>query len=168
MAHLGHDHAIASEDLEGYVAVFDDAAKSRADVAMPLKELVVDAPRYRDRLGLDSEPTADDVAGTYSNMRKTLDAETFPWARAVARFASTAEGDELAVSLTLHGAGREFVVPVELELGDDRLSVRGEFEFDHGDFGLEPFSAAGGLLRVADTLGVRFEIVAERLSGRLR
>lgn len=160
MAHLGHDHAVASENLEGFVAVHDDPARSRAEIALPLKDLIVDAPAYRDRLGLESEPSDDDIAGTYSNMRKTLDAESYPWARVEARLVS---GDELLVSLTLHGVGREFVVPVDLAIEEDKLSVSGEFAFDHGDFELEPFSAAGGLLRVAETLAVRFELDAGRI-----
>ena len=32
----------------------------------------------------------------------------------------------------------------------------------HGDFGLTPFSAAGGLLRVADQLDIEFELTAVR------
>jgi polyisoprenoid-binding protein YceI len=162
MAQLGHEHAVASEDLEGFVAVYDDPARSRASIALPLKELVVDAPAYRERLGLDTEPSADDIAGTYSNMRKTLDAETFPWVEVEARFAS-ADSAEMAVSLTLHGMRREFVVPVTLATSNDQLAAGGSFAFEHADFGLEPFSAAGGLLRVADRLEVSFQIVADRL-----
>jgi len=32
----------------------------------------------------------------------------------------------------------------------------------HGDFGLTPFSAAGGLLRVAEDIEIVFEIVASK------
>ena len=167
MAHLGHDHAVASESLEGYVALFEDDRQSHADIAMPLKTLLVDVPSYRERLGFDEEPSADDIAGTYSNMRRTLDAETYPWARAEARFAFTQPG-YLSVSITLHGARQDFVVPVTLVTSEQKVTVGGNIAIDHSQFGLTPFSAAGGLLRVAETLDVEFQVVAKRTSTGAR
>jgi len=35
----------------------------------------------------------------------------------------------------------------------------------HADFGLEPFSAAGGLLRVAEDIGVEFELQARAVKA---
>ena len=163
MAHLGHDHAVASDHLQGYVAVHADRGRSRADLAMPLRDLVVDRARDRARLELDSEPSADDIAGPYSNMRRVVEAETWPWATVAVRMAG-AEETLLDVSIDMHGQVVELRVPAELEIDAERVRVSGEFRVSHADFGLVPFTAAGGLIRVADELDVRFRVVAERTS----
>jgi hypothetical protein len=40
------------------------------------------------------------------------------------------------------------------------LTATGRFVFNQSDFGITPFSVAGGNLRVADSLLVRFRVVA--------
>jgi hypothetical protein len=62
----------------------------------------------------------------------------------------------------MHGAALEYVVPVQLDITDKRLSVSGHLLLKQSDFGMTPFSAVGGLLRVADELQVEFELVAVR------
>jgi polyisoprenoid-binding protein YceI len=157
MASMGHEHAVVSRDMQGLVALADDPAASRAQVAMPLISLVVDEPEYRDRLALDTEISDADRAGTYSNMRKVLEAELYPWVQVEARFASVpSDPVELSVSITMHGAALEYVVPVQLEITDKRLTVHGHLQLRQSDFGMTPYSAVGGLLRVADELGVEF------------
>jgi polyisoprenoid-binding protein YceI len=164
MAHLGHDHAIASKDLQGYVEIAADRAKSRADIAMPLKSLIVDQADYRERLKLESSPSPDDIAGTYSNMRRVLEAEEFPWVTVKVRFATdNSMPADTRASITLHGVSLDFTVPVEINFDEKRMSVSGRLAVTQSDFGLMPFSAVGGLLRVADELQVEFELVAVRL-----
>jgi hypothetical protein len=163
MAHLGHDHAVASIDVQGFVELAADPSASRAEVAMPLLNLLVDEPEYRQRLKLEKEISSDDVAGTYSNMRKVLEAELFPWVKVDATFAS-ADSDPpvLSVSVTLHGVALEYLVPVQLDVSDERLTVSGQLLLKQSDFGLVPFSAVGGLLQVADELEVEFDLRAVR------
>lgn len=163
MAHLGHDHAIVSKDLQGFVEIASDAAASRAEIAMPLMNLIVDELEYRQRLALDTQISDSDRAGTYSNMRKVLEAEQFPWLTVAARFASAdATPPEISASITLHGVTLEFLVPVQLDVTAERLTVSGQLTIKQSDFGLTPFSAVGGLLRVADELQVDFTLVAVR------
>jgi hypothetical protein len=161
MQRLGHDHAIASEDVHGFVAIFDDLPRSHADVVFPLRNLLVDKAEYRDRLGLDTEPTAADVAGTYGNMFKVLEPDSFPWAAMEVRFVSgSLESPQLSITITLHGQSFEYLLPATIEVTRNRLAVSGEAVLRHSDFALEPYSAAGGLLRVADELNVEFQLVA--------
>ena len=163
MAHLGHDHAVASIDVQGFVELAADPSASRAEVVMPLLNLLVDEPEYRQRLELEKEISSDDVAGTYSNMRKVLEAELFPWVKVEASFASAnSVPPELAVSITMHGVTLEYLVPVKLEIGDEQLRVSGQLPLKQSDFGLVPFSAVGGLLQVADELEIEFDLVAAR------
>jgi len=164
MKNLGHDHAIASEDVAGYVLFADDPAVSRADIAIPLTRLIVDGPGYRTRFGLDPEVPESAIAGTARNMQdKVLESELYPWVTASARFASAdTVPASLAVSVTLRGTTHEYLVPVALNVAGDELAVNGSFAIRHGDFAMTPFSAAGGLLRVAEQIDVEFALIAVR------
>lgn len=166
MARLGHDHAIASEDVQGFVEISDDRSASRADVALPLRNLIVDKPAYRERLSLETEPSATDIAGTYSNMLKVLEPEPYPWVAVHARIASAdANQAMLSVAVTLHGVASDYLVPVELVIQPNRIEVSGKASIRHQEFGLTPFSAVGGLLRVADELEVEFHLIGASLAG---
>lgn len=169
LKHLGHDHAIASEDLIGYVEINSMRSGSRADLAMPIRNLVVDKAEYRKEFGLDTSPSESDIAGTYTNMLKVLEPESWPWATVRARFAAeSGSAQELAVTIELHGMAFDYLVPVDLEITDERVVVSGEFRVMHTDFGLSPYTAAGGLLRVADEVGIRFRVVARRAAVNTR
>ena len=161
-ARLGHDHAIASESIDGFVEVHADPAQSRADLAFAVRELVVDKSEYRDRLGLDTEPSASDIAGTYTNMLKVVPPDAHPW---VTINATIAEPGMLDVAVRLAGRTVNYVVPATIESDGQRAKVTGATTIRHEDFGLSPFSAAGGLLRVSEELGIRFDVTAERISS---
>jgi len=163
LKHLGHDHAVASESVQGFAALHQDRASSHADIAIPIRDLLVDEARHREPLELDSEPSAADIAGTYTNMLKVFEPESWPWATVSARFAADGGSEqEVAVSVALHGASHVYLVPVSLSVDEQRVVVDGALTVKHSDFGIEPFSAAGGLLRVADDIGIRFHLVLLR------
>ena len=160
-ARLGHDHAIASVSVAGLVEVNDDPDRSRADIAFPIRELIVDKPEYRDQLQLDTTPSESDIAGTYTNMLKVIPPDVNPW---ITINATIAEPGTLAVAVTLSGRTVNYLVPATIDSDGQRATVRGSATIRHTDFGLSPFSAVGGLLRVSDELGIRFDITAERIS----
>ncbi len=160
-ARLGHDHAIASEGLSGFVEVHKDPNRSRADVAFAMRELIVDKQEYRDEFDLDTTPSESDVAGTYANMLKVVPPDMHPW---VTINATIAEPGTLAVAVTLAGRTVSYLVPATIDSDGDTATVRGSTTIRHEDFGLSPFSAVGGLLRVSDEMTVRFDITAERFS----
>jgi polyisoprenoid-binding protein YceI len=62
--------------------------------------------------------------------------------------------------LTLHGVTKVFTVPVRLEAHGDTLSATGKMVVKQTDFGIEPTSAAGGLVRVEDEVVLTFRIGA--------
>ena len=164
MKNLGHDHVIASENVEGLVMLHDDPAESRADLLIPLQLLIVDKTEYREQMGLEGEMTESAIEGTSRNMQdKVLESEMYPWVQISARF-SSAQSDPpiLDVSVTLHGATFGYAVPVELQIDPERVVIKGEMTMQHADFGLTPFSAAGGLIKVAEQLQLRFMLVAHR------
>ena len=164
MQSAGHDHVIASIDLDGFVLVDTDVSASRADLRMPLQSLVVDKPEYRERYGLEAEVPASAIEGTSRNMHdKVLQSAWYPVVEVRAQFsAADDEPPVLGVAITLHGATFDYLVPAQLAIETDRLSATGSLTVRHSEFGLIPFSAAGGLLKVADTVAVDFELVATR------
>lgn len=160
LGHLGHDHVVASHAVQGWIA--PDAG--RADLFVPLAELAVDEPLLRAEAGLDTRPSASDIAGTRANMLdKVLETQRFPYA--LIRVASgdrTATGVGLNVAITLRGVTRTFVVPARAEAGPDTMAVGGSFEFNQSDFGIVPFSILGGAVQVQDRLSLRFRIRSRR------
>jgi len=162
---LGHDHVIASEDIQGLVMLGDESAESRADLLVPLQRLIVDKPEYRTQLGLENEMPESAIEGTTSNMQdKVLESAIYPWVQISARIQSAqTDPPTLKVSMALHGATFEYLVPVDLQIDANQLVIRGDMKMQHEDFDLEPFSAAGGLLKVAEQLELQFTLVAKRL-----
>jgi polyisoprenoid-binding protein YceI len=164
MKSAGHDHVIASVDVEGLVLVSDDPGKSRADLRLPLQQLVVDDPAYRERFGLEPGLPESAIEGTTRNMQeKVLESNLFPWATASVRVLSMQDAQaELDVTVTVHGASFDYTMPADVDIGQDTLRVSGSMTVQQSDFGLIPFSAAGGLLRVAEDIEIAFEIEARR------
>lgn len=164
MKAAGHDHVIASADVEGLVLLGSDPQKSRADLRLPLQQLIVDDPAHRERFGLEPELPASAIEGTTRNMQdKVLESNLFPWATASIRLLSIEQQEaQLAATVTVHGMSFDYRLPAAITSDPDTLTVSGSMTIRHEDFGLEPFSAAGGLLRVAEDIEVVFEIMASR------
>lgn len=164
MKAAGHDHVIASADVEGLVLVSDDPGRSRADLRLPLQQLIVDDPAYREKFGLEPELPESAIEGTTRNMQdKVLESNLFPWATASVQVPSMQEAQaNLDVSVTVHGITFDYRVPATLEIDPERLKVSGSMTVSHAEFGLTPFSAAGGLLRVAEDIEIIFEIQASK------
>ena len=162
MKSAGHDHVIASTNVEGWVLVAGDSGGSRADLRLPLQQLVVDDPAYRERFGLDPELPGSAIEGTTRNMQdKVLESNLFPWATATVRVLSMQGSQtQLDVRVAAHGASFDYQVPATLSVEPDELQATGSMTLRHADFGLTAFSAAGGLLRVAEEIEVVFEMVA--------
>ncbi len=165
-ARLGHNHVLTVSRFEGYVAVpSDQAADARFELRVPLSELVVDDSSARRETGgsFSGERSADDIAGTRKNMlgERGLQADQFP----VMRLRSVAiEGDwpvlVAQVELTLHGVTRTHAVMLHVERDAARLKVDGAFTLRQSDFGVTPFSALGGLMKVQDAVAISFSLIA--------
>ena len=51
-------------------------------------------------------------------------------------------------------------MPLSVEMQGNALVARGSFRILQSDFGIKPFSVAGGAIQVADEVEVAFEIRA--------
>jgi polyisoprenoid-binding protein YceI len=155
LARLGHDHVVASHDVQGYVA----PEQGRADLVIPLARLTVDETPLRAQAGFDTQPSTEAIEGTRRNMlEKVLEVERFPLA--LIRIDRTADPAHLRVIITLHGVTREYQVPAQIEAVAGGLVVSGRLDFKQSDFGIIPFSILGGAVQVQDRLDLRFRIQA--------
>ena len=165
LARLGHDHVITSADEAGSVRLGKTPADSSFELTLPVDRLEVDLPAARAAAGMEFAASVPDDAraGTRHNMLRAevLDAQGFP---AITLRSSAASGvwpqPIVRVAVTLKGVEREQEIPVVVERDADSLTARGELRLNQTDFGITPFSVAGGAIRVADTLEIRFEIAA--------
>jgi polyisoprenoid-binding protein YceI len=165
LARLGHDHVITSADEAGSVRLGNMPADSAFELTLPVDRLEVDLPAARAAAGLEfAAPVPDDArAGTRHNMLRAevLDLEHFPTIMLRSSAASGVWPQPIVrVAMTLKGVEREQEIPVVVERDADGLTARGELRLNQTDFGITPFSVAGGAIRVADTLEIRFEIAA--------
>jgi hypothetical protein len=159
LARVGHDHVIAGHNVIGYVAPDD----GRADLYLRLDELVVDEPELRAQAKLETHPSAEDIAGTRSNMLAGLEADRHPFALVRISGSATRGDAPLEAAVTLHGVTRSTEVPVSLASSGEELSASGRVRLRQTDFGVKPLSVLGGALQVQDDFDLAFSIRARRL-----
>jgi hypothetical protein len=160
LARLGHDHVVASHDLAGFVA--PDAG--RADLWVPLDTLTVDEPALRAKAGFETELSAEDIAGTRSNMMgRVLETDRHPYALiAVSDLGSGGNSIRLRMDIALRGTIRSLETVAEFERTEDELSVSGVIQMDQSEFGIVPLSVLGGAIAVQDRLNMSYRIRALR------
>jgi len=156
LARLGHDHVVASHDVNGYA----DTSAGRADLYVPLQRLAVDEPALRSAAGFTTQPAESDIEGTRRNMHnKVLESASFPYALIrISRL--TADRPNLSVAITLHGATHTYEVPAQIATVADGLAISGQMSINQSDFGITPFSILGGALQVQDRVDLNFRILA--------
>ena len=164
LASRGHNHVIRAGALQGAVFLAAELEASRLDLQVPVDALEVDPPAQRRLAGAAFAAPVDEGArgGTRDNLLgpRLLDAAQFPLVAVSGRVA----GGELPwlvleLELTVRGHVHRMEVPVQVELDGRSLRVRGLLSLRHADLGLQPFTALGGLLAVADPLVLRFDLV---------
>ena len=166
LAHVGHDHAIASRQVQGYVLAADDPRHARADLYIPLGTLEIDEPSLRASAGFEGVLTPEEIAQTRRHMLdEVLESQRYPFMTVRAAWAADAPPHTvLNAQVRLHAVTRTLRIPVQLARDGDRLKIDGRFRIRQSDFGMTPYSILGGALRVKDELGLSFRIEATRLA----
>jgi polyisoprenoid-binding protein YceI len=168
LARLGHNHTIEVGDLAGSVAVnAADLSKSQFDLQFKVADLVVDAPALRATLGEEfaSVPSPDDIEGTRNNMlsERVLHGEMYPQIRLTGLGPVSVGGkQELAVKVEILGRTVDLKVPTEVTINGEQLRATGEFELNHADLGMKPFSVMAGALQVGEKLSFSYDVTARR------
>lgn len=165
LADLGHNHVATSSDIEGRIYLHESLAKSGFELTVPVNSFTLDEPQARKQEGTgfegqlspkDRNATKDHMLGT-----QVLDAEKYPTVKM--RSLSVVGPPwypRITVRITLHGESRDYVVPTAVVREPDKLIATGRLHIKQTDFGITPFSAVGGGLRVKDGLDIAFHFVA--------
>lgn len=161
---LGHAHVIGGQVLSGQIVVPQDHHQVWFDLYIGVADLLVDDTEWRRDEGFDPEMTQRAINGTRDNMLsdKLLDAQQFPQIRIQANSAIGPWWQtDIQALITLVGTTREISVPVAVFETDNGIEIIGRMAILQTDFGIEPYAALGGILRVADKVLIRFRIRAD-------
>lgn len=155
----GHEHEVAALFPRGEVAAdFDDLSSSSLDVVVDANAMTVLAK---------GEPDGD--APKVEQVMKgpqVLDVARFPTVRFRSHRVTwkplSRDAWEVAVAgeLSLHGVTKPIAVPLRVDLHGDTLTATGSFAVKQTDFGIEPVSAAAGLVKVEDQVKITLRINA--------
>jgi polyisoprenoid-binding protein YceI len=171
LARLGHDHVITSATLDGRAWTTGALASSGFDLRLPVASLVVDDPAARRAAGPGFEKEVPPQAreGTRGNLLRpeVLDAGRYPEIRVqAASLGGTWEAPVARADVTLRDRTRRLEIPLTLTRGAGELAANGSFRLRQTDFGIAPFSVAGGAIQVADDVDIAFEIHASEVPAR--
>ena len=156
---LAHDHIIGIRGYSGRVFI---SPRGIADSGL---ELQIDT---RSLVVLDEKVSAGDRAKITRSMHdEVLESARFPEARfrstGVTGITEGRDGEvrfQLAGELTLHGVTRSVVLPVTLRRLAGELRASGRYVLKQTDFGIRPYSTAGGAIRVKNEVVIDFQITA--------
>ncbi len=157
---FGHDPVINIQDFDGQVefvpGTFADASlriavnanslavsnevkeKDRLEIQQTMREVVMETSKY------------NEIVFTSSNISVNRLAEGRCHIRII--------GD-----LTLHGATQKNLwISVEATVSADSLRAQGNFSLKQTDFGIKPYSAAGGTIKLKNELKFLFDMVGQK------
>jgi|GEM_PF-10475 len=155
----GHEHTVVAQTIQGEVVLDrEDISRSSVDLIVSARTLKVseegepegDAPKVQKAM---RGPEVLDV-GRHGTIH-------FRSVEVTAKPAGPSSYDLTVVGeLSLHGVTKPVTVPVRLDVQGDALEATGKMVVKQTDFGIEPTSAAGGLVKVEDEVPLSFKIVA--------
>ncbi|OGA38498.1 MAG: hypothetical protein A3G24_17660 [Betaproteobacteria bacterium RIFCSPLOWO2_12_FULL_62_13] len=166
LARFGHNHVITGR-VRGQVRAGEAAASSGFRLEIPVDSFAVDPPALRAEEGAEFAAQVSDEAreGTGRNMfaKAMLDAATHPLIR-IESVALTGPdwNPTVTARVTLRGATRDLRFPAAVFRQGDALTVIASFQISQLAFGIEPFTALNGGLRVRDAVDVRLRLAARR------
>ena len=170
LARVGHNHVIASRNLQGDVRLTDDMRQSQFDLTIPVTLLTIDEPDLRAAAGDEFASEVPDSAreGTRKNLlsESLLDGERFPGIQ-LRLSALEVNGDhyEASIDITIKARRHTVRVPLALAVTADALTASGELRLQQSELGLTPFSVMLGALTVQDELRVMFAVTARPRSS---
>ena len=157
---LAHDHEIGIKSFSGRVVI---PALGAGEGSLQLE---IDA---RSLAVLDKKPSEEDRAKIAGSMHNEVLASaqypkiTFKSVSVSDLKPTGATGASLILNgdLTLHGVTKRIAIPVALTLVDQQLRATGNYTLKQTDYGIKPYSAAGGTVKVKDEVVIHFNLVAK-------
>lgn len=160
---LAHDHVVRAARWQATLDVSPDPVALAADVRVDATALEVDEPDARARHGLDGTLSESDRAQVRASMlgAEQLDVASHPEIRfSASQIARDGEAFRLAGDLSLHGRTRRIDVPLAIARDGDGFTATGSVRVKQSDFGITPYSAFLGAVRVQDEVEIVFTLVA--------
>ncbi|HEX4948483.1 MAG TPA: YceI family protein [Blastocatellia bacterium] len=154
LSFFAHDHNIAVRSYAGRVVVpAAGAAQGSLELDIDAKSLVV----------LDKVSESDRKEITNSMNNSVLETAKFPKITFRSVSVSNFNGSSLTVNgdLTLHGVTKRIAVPVNMSATLQLLRATGKYVLKQTDFGITPYSAAAGSIKVKNEVVINFNIVAK-------
>lgn len=157
---FAHDHEIGVKSFTGKIVLPESGTGGGS------LELEVNAASLA---VLDKQPSEADKQKIFDSMHKeVLESAKFP----KIAFKSVSVSDlkqtgadaynlTLNGDLTLKGVTRRIAVPVLLTVSAQQLRAVGKYTLKQTDFGIKPYSAAGGAVKVKNEVVINFNIVAK-------
>jgi polyisoprenoid-binding protein YceI len=161
---LAHDHEIGVKSFSGRVVVPETGASAGAsggslDLDVDAKSLVV----------LDKKPSEEDKKKIFTAMHNEV-LESAKYQKIIFKSVSVSEVKQTGNDsysfvvngdLTLHGVTKRIAIPVAATITAQQLRATGKYTLKQNDYGIKPYSAAGGTIKVKNEVIVNFNIVAK-------
>ncbi len=164
---LGHPHGVEGKLKSGKIT-----PGAGGELVFDMKSFQADTQEARKKVRLEGKKVTENEAKKVTQTMlgpDVLDVEKFPTATYQIIIMKPAEkqnaGDpgtyEVKGRFTLHGSEQPLQLQAKLERTDrqDALRLSGAFAIKQTTYGITPYSAAGGLARVADELEILAELV---------
>ncbi len=160
LSSFGHDHNIGVKSFSGKVVV------PEAGTGGGSLELEVNAQSL---VLLDTKPSEEDRKKITNSMHNEV-LESAKYQKISFKSVSISDlksaGAEsytftLNGDLTLHGVTKRIALPVNAKINAQQLRAGGKYTLKQSDFGIKPFSAVGGAVKVKNEVVVNFDIVAK-------
>ena len=157
---FGHDPVILIRDFTGEVQFVPGSFENA------LLKVVINAKS----LTLSGEVKEKDRLELERTMRdEVLEVEKYPEILfsstniSASRLAEGRYGGRIIGDLTLHGATQKNLwISPETTLSTEGLRAQGEFSLKQTDYGIKPYSAAGGTIKLKNELKFSFDIAAQK------
>jgi polyisoprenoid-binding protein YceI len=157
---LAHDHEIGVKSFSGRVVVPEAGASGGSlELEIDAKSLAVldkkvsegDRKKIFDAMHNDVLESAKHQKISFKSVSVSDVKQTGDNA-----YSLTLNGD-----LTLHGVTKRIAVPVALTITPQQLRAAGKYALKQTDYGIKPYSAAGGTIKVKNEVIINFSIVAK-------
>jgi polyisoprenoid-binding protein YceI len=160
----GHRHSVLAGIWSADLKVnFDDLSHSSAIITVATAKLVIDSPTARQKAGLGKGPSNSDVRTIQKRMlsSEVLDAVQYPQIKFTTTAFKVQSRGQLQVTgnMQIHGLLHPVTVQVRYRSDGQQTEFDGEFNVRQTDYGIEPESVAAGMIKVKDSITIKFHIV---------
>ncbi len=149
---LGHEHVVRARAFSGRIVYYPEAPlRSRVEITVLSDSLEI----------LTNADTSDLRKMTEVMRTEVLKVEQYPTITFVSRsVAATDHGLRVDGALTMVGETREITFDVTVDANAYTFRTAGTFSVKQTDFGIKPYSAASGMVKVADEVTFHFDVLA--------